>query len=198
MSQVSSASFPSLDEFWEGIEVRDSLPFVPAEFGKPTHELTWRNLAILNARRKPTAYKFPWATWLALFPTENPPIEEVSDDLPTADDNQSVQLEEEGERFPSDKLYSESWFLDGPFESLTEVVVVEKTVRIIGVTRTESDRSSMSCVYGLVSEDGEEEEEDAGIPTAFIAERGRHTCHVPETTPERPWGKVCMGCDGGH
>ena len=220
MFQVSLVSFPSPDEFWETVEVRDPLPSVPAELGKPTHDLTWRNLAILNARRKRHAYKFPWATWLALFPTENPPVEGVPDDLPTADENQCVQLEEEGERFPSAKLFNETWLLDGPFESLTEVVVVEKTITIIGNTRTESDRSHTSYVYGLISEDrgeengeeenGEEENEeedesesDASIPTAFIAEtdssgRTLYCCIIPETTQKRPWGNICRGCDGGR
>jgi hypothetical protein len=83
-------SFPSLDEFWEVTEVGDDLPSVPAEFSKPTHDLTWRNLTIFNVRRK---------------------------------------------------LYSKSWLLDGTFESLTAVIVAEKTVEMIGITRTESDQS---------------------------------------------------------
>jgi hypothetical protein len=85
-SRSPSTSFPILDEFWEAIEVRDVLPSVLVEFGKPTHNLTWRNLTIFNARRK---------------------------------------------------LYSKSWLLDGTFESLTAVIVAEKTVEMIGITRTE-------------------------------------------------------------
>jgi hypothetical protein len=206
MSRVSSASFPSLDGFWETIEVRDPLPSVPAEFGKPTHDLTWRNLAILNTRRKPYAYKFPWASWLSLFPAENPPVEAVPDDLSTADENQHVALDEEGERSPSAKLYSESWLVDGPFESLTELIVAEKSIAIIGVTRTESDRSHTSYMYGLISEGGEEQDEsgpNAGIPPAFMAESdsSRRTCHsciLPKTRLRKSWGKICRGCDGGR
>lgn len=188
------------------VEVHDPLPSVPAELGKPTHELTWRNVAILNTRRKPCAYKFPWAAWLSLFPTTNPPVETSPDDLPAADDKQGVSLEDEdGDSSPKGKLYSESWLLDGPFESLTEVVVAEKNIELIRVTRTESERSHTSYVYGWISEDGEEQDEsgpDAGIPPAFIAEdspwRRRHSCVVPETTPMRRWRNICVSCDGGR
>ena len=173
MSQVSSDSFPSLIEFWEIIEVRDPLPSVPAEFGKPAHDLTWRNLAMLNTKRRPYAYRFPWASWLSLFPDENPPVEAIPDDISTADENQCVVLDEEDERSQGAKLYSESWLLDGPFESLTELIVAEKSIAIIGVTRMESDRSSSSDIYGLISEGGEEQDEfgpDSGGKSIFMLE----------------------------
>lgn len=206
MSQASSASSSSLGEFLETDEVHDPLPSVAKGLGEPTHDLSWQNMAILNARRKPHAYKFPWATWLSLLRDENPVAKRVPDDLLTAEDNLCVQLEEGNKRFPGARLYSDSWFYDGPFESLADVKDAEKIVDVIGNIRTELDRSQRASVW-LDNEDGEEE-----MSLSLMREYQLHSSQKQkqifqgrrvilasfQRLDRRDREETCRGCGGGR